>query len=413
VLLAACDREPRKPQYRVIGEAFAGPADLPLHEDINPRSAITIHAKHGEKLEIIERRRRFYQVRTSSQQIGWTDGRNLLTEEQLNAIRRLAERFAEAPSLGTATVYEEVNLHNDPNRQAPSFYIIKKQEKVEILGFLRTPREAYPPLQLEIDTKPKPAPRPKKKKKASKNAYELPLPQAPGLPPNYEELSRSLPREEPAPESAPASNATIPAPAAPPPITDNWALTRASNGAVGWALSSLVILDLPDEVLQLAGGQRIVEAHRLGETITEEGNKPEWVWSTRSKDLKNCHFDAMRAFAWNARYKRYDMVLREREMCGFHPIIVEREADSTRFRLNMVDSSGSVIERSYQMKDRRVTRLASSPTTLKADALLAQTIPGVLSPQSVIHWDGGPPPPSQRSLLDATRKKLEKLLPGR
>src|SRR5438105_11704384 len=42
-----------------IGEAFAGPLTLELRQEINPRSTVIATVKHGERLEIVQQRRRF------------------------------------------------------------------------------------------------------------------------------------------------------------------------------------------------------------------------------------------------------------------------------------------------------------------------------------------------------------------
>ena len=45
--------------------------------------------KHGERLEILERRRRFAKVRTAEGKQGWTDGRMLLTPPQMARLRKV------------------------------------------------------------------------------------------------------------------------------------------------------------------------------------------------------------------------------------------------------------------------------------------------------------------------------------
>jgi hypothetical protein len=49
------------------------------------------------------------------------DGRQLLTAGQIAELDQLARKHAGSPKIGQATVYEPLNIHNEPNRQAPGF----------------------------------------------------------------------------------------------------------------------------------------------------------------------------------------------------------------------------------------------------------------------------------------------------
>ena len=132
IFLAGCgSREERAP---VIGEAFAGPATLNLRQEISLRSKPVATVKHGDKLEIIQRRRRFLKVRSPQGIEGWTDARQLLSPEQMVELRGLAERSAKLPSQGKATPFEPLNVHTEPSRQSPSFYQVAEKESVEVIA---------------------------------------------------------------------------------------------------------------------------------------------------------------------------------------------------------------------------------------------------------------------------------------
>ena len=174
VLLAGCQSD--APVTPVIGEGFVGPASLRFRQDITPTSAVVVTVPHGERLEILQRRRRFVKVRTQRKLEGWTDDRQLMTAEQLASLRKLAEHSKTAPSQGAATTYDVINVHTEPDRQSPSFLQVKEGEKVDVIGRRVTPRSSPPP------PKPKPVPvaAPKKKKKVKgKKAEEVPPPPMP------------------------------------------------------------------------------------------------------------------------------------------------------------------------------------------------------------------------------------------
>ena len=121
--LASCTT-PAPPPAKPAGVAYAGPPVLNLRKDLGPRSAVTGTAKHGERLDVLETRRRFVRVRASSGAEGWADLNLLLSQQQMDDLRRLAEDAKKLPSQGAATVYEPLNIHAEPFRQSPSFFQI-------------------------------------------------------------------------------------------------------------------------------------------------------------------------------------------------------------------------------------------------------------------------------------------------
>src|SRR5689334_17853422 len=131
LLASACrTREPKAP---AIGEAFAGPAALPLRRDIPLQSPVVATVPHGERLDIIQRRRRFLKVRTRSGVEGWIEDHLLLSSQEIAALQEVERRALKMPSQGLASTYELLNVHTQPNRFSPSFLQIKEGEKVDVV----------------------------------------------------------------------------------------------------------------------------------------------------------------------------------------------------------------------------------------------------------------------------------------
>src|SRR5689334_8870925 len=177
-----------------IGEAYAGPSTLVLRQEINPRSAEAGKVPHGERLEIIQQRRRFVKVRTMNGQEGWTDERLLLSPGEVAHLKRFNQQTRLMPSQGAATTYDALNIHTEPSRYAPSFIQVKQGEKFDVLAHEAAPRKVPPRKPLVA-----PAPKPVTVKKSAK-APKLPPPPAPAPPPPPEDwiaLSRTnLPQED-------------------------------------------------------------------------------------------------------------------------------------------------------------------------------------------------------------------------
>lgn len=129
--LAGCARVGNEP---VLGEGFVAPATLNLRSELGPRqpSVATVH--HGERVEILARRRRFVKVRAGSGAVGWTDGDLLFKPEQMEELRALGRTAAQMPSQGEASVLDTLNVHTNPERQAPSFHQIREGERVTVVA---------------------------------------------------------------------------------------------------------------------------------------------------------------------------------------------------------------------------------------------------------------------------------------
>src|SRR5947209_7570226 len=90
-LLAGCNSRTQS-ATPAIGEAYAGPGALNLRQDIPLNSAVIATVNHGERLDVLQRRRRFVKVRATRGAEGWTDERMLLTPQQMASLRALSAR---------------------------------------------------------------------------------------------------------------------------------------------------------------------------------------------------------------------------------------------------------------------------------------------------------------------------------
>src|SRR5207247_2206265 len=161
--------------------AYAGAGSLAMRQDIGQQSPVVATVTHGERLEILQRRRRFVKVRTTRKVEGWTDDRMLLSPQEVASLRKLSEQSKSAPSQGAASSYEMLNVHTEPDRQSPSFLQVKEGEKVDVIGRRVTPRAGPPPPK-----PPPPAPKKARKKKQSskesKKGKQIPPPPMPPAP---------------------------------------------------------------------------------------------------------------------------------------------------------------------------------------------------------------------------------------
>lgn len=295
----------------VLAEAFVGPAVLNIRSDIPLDSAPVTTVKHGERLEIIGRRRKFLRVRAPSGSEGWTDERQLLGAADMSELRDLAAKAAKMPSQGVATTYRDLNVHTQPASGSPSFLRLKEGEKFDVVAQVLAPRTTSAPRKPLIPPPEKKAPAAKKPKKEPK-VPPPPLPAPPPVPSNWLDLSKTDLGEDEDPE---------PPPEVKPVPTDYWSLIRTHSGQSGWALTRLISMAIPDEVAQYAEGHRIVSYHSLGHVQDGDLKKPIWLWTTiRGREAWD--FDGFRVFMWSLKRHRYETAYIERTVRGYWPVLL-------------------------------------------------------------------------------------------
>lgn len=352
--LASCSSNPDRAP--ALAEAYIGPAKLQLREELVARAEVVAQLEHGERVEIIGRRRRFLKVRTSGGAEGWLDSRQLLSEKEMEALRALDARAGDGSPQGAATVFEPLNVHTAPNRQAPSFYQLTPDTKAEVITHQRAPRVPFePPAFLQDLSRPAAAARkPKRPKKEPANAPP-PRAAAPALPEDWRALSGIPDSPPPAPPK--------PAAAAPAPALEWWTLVRAGEGRTGWVLTSLLYLSIPEEVAQYAERARIMSYYRLGEVTARSGEKkPIWLWTTLADRNVDHHFDGMRVFTWSARRQRYETAYIERNLKGWLPLALQSGGGAvTGWTVLLENKQGELQQVSYSWDGNRARVTGRAP----------------------------------------------------
>jgi SH3-like domain-containing protein len=349
-LFTGCSKAPEPAP--VLGHAYVGPATLQIRKELAARAPLVATVSHGEKLELIGRRRRFYEVRTGKGAEGWVDGRQLLSPESMAQIGELARQVAAAPGQGRATVFDALNVHTEPNRQAPSFFQMTMGKYVDVIAYQRAPRIPFQAPEL-IPAAPAPPKRPVKKKKEP--AVPPPPPgKAPAVPAGWLALSGNPTGQiKPAPASAPVAQQA--------PMED-WALVRDENGRAGWALARALFMAVPDEIAQYAERARISAYFSIG-TIENKGDpKQAWLWAALTPGVADRDFDSLRIFTFNTRRRRYETAFIERNIRGWLPIQLRQSGGTAQaFRVVAEEKNGTVMEREYSLSGFRARITARKP----------------------------------------------------
>jgi hypothetical protein len=312
------------------------------------------------------------------------------------------------PSQGVGTAVSDVRVHTQPSAQAPSFLVLKENEKFDVLAELVLPRTDVPRAPL-IPPTPKKAKAPKKPAREPR-VPPVPMPKPPAPPSNWLDLSKTDIPPEDTPEAPEA-------PAKPVP-TDHWSLIRTANGQTGWALTRVVRMAIPDEVAQYAEGHRIVSYFPLGEVHDGDQVKKIWLWTTIHGGGPY-DFDSFRVFVWSLRHHRYETAYIERSVEGHAPVLLEQvelagakargaavAAKYPGFSVCLTGKDGQLHRREYALLENTVRyageRACESPPAFEI-AKAPAPLPGAAATEPAQQ-------PQKPSLFDRVKNRLRAMV---
>ena len=270
------------------------------------------NVKNGERVEILEREKRFARVRTATGIEGWIEQRFLVDQKTFDALQKLTADNRNDPVQAPGVLRNESNLHVTPGRDTEHLYQLASGAKVALLK------------RAAVEKQPGSAPPPK-------------LPGRPGA-------------------KTPTG-----------PVLEDWWLVRDDQGRVGWVLSRMVDVDVPLEIAQYAEGQRLVAFFALDEVPDSdkgvEKQVPQYLCVlTDPHDGLPYDFDQVRVFTWNMRKHRYETAYREHGLAGVLPVTITKEAFDKEgtlpvFILRVKDDAGNISERKYKLNTPIVRRV--------------------------------------------------------
>src|SRR6266536_1998204 len=89
--------------------------------------------KNGDRVEVLERQKRFVRVRTADKTEGWIELRALVAEETFDQFQKLAQENRDALVQGHGVTRTQLNMHITPGRETDMLYQLPEAAKVEML----------------------------------------------------------------------------------------------------------------------------------------------------------------------------------------------------------------------------------------------------------------------------------------
>ena len=305
---AGCNR-----RHRVLEVAYVSAPQAVLRDQVAAiYNRVGSHVKNGERVEIVDREKRFARVRTSTGLEGWIEQRFLVDEKTFEGLQKLTQDNQNDPVQAPGVMRNDTNLHITPGREERAFlaYQLASGAKVSLL-------------KRETAERSNPDPRPHRKS-------------SPGR------LSSKAPSG---------------------PALEDWWLVRDYQGRVGWVLSRMVDVDVPLDIAQYAEGQRFVAFFALDEVQDADKKVPQYLCLlTDPHDGLPYDYDQVRVFTWNVRKHRYETAYREHGLNGVLPVTIttgdfDKEGTLPVFILRVKDDAGVVTERKYKLNTPIVRRV--------------------------------------------------------
>ena len=306
---SACNRK-----ARVLEVNYVSAAQATLRDQVAIAYNHVGTVKNGERVEVLEREKRFSRVRTTGGVEGWIEQRYLVDQHTYDALQKLTQDNLNDPVQSPGVLRNETNLHLTPGREAEHLYQLSAGAKVSVL----------------------------KRATAEKQ---------PGSVPTQSKAGK-------------ASGGK----ASPGPVLEDWWLVRDAESRVGWVLARMVDLDVPLDIAQYAEGQRIVaffvlnQVQDAGKEGTDKKVSQYLCAITEPHDGLPYDYDQIRVFTWNVKKHRYETAYREHGLNGELPVAVsnenfDKEGVLPVFILRVKDDGGNVSERKYKMNTPIVRRV--------------------------------------------------------
>jgi len=260
--------------------------------------------KNSERVEVLDRDRRYVKVRTSSGVEGWVEQRYLVTQQVYDGFQKLKQSAQNDPVQAAGITRNDTNIHLTPDRNGDHLYQLTEGARVSILKRAATPK----------------------------------------LLPGEQQKSKSDAGSKPV-------------------DLEDWWLVRDAQGRTGWVLGRMLDVDAPLDVAQYAEGQRIVACFPLNEVTDGDKKVTEYLMLlTEPKDGMPYDFNQIRVFSWNVKRHRYETAYRERGLVGELPVTVShedfgKEGNLPTFTIRVQDKTGAVMEKKYKMNTPIVKRV--------------------------------------------------------
>lgn len=248
-----------------------------LRDRVAPVAKFVTEVTNGERLKVLDHQTRFYKVKAPDGQVGWIEQYYIIDQAEMDKFDALRKEYAKTPAVAKAVLEETSYLHDAPSLKAPHYYLLKAKDKLDMLVRASVPRRESTLAML------------RRKQAIQEGKTPAPIPM------------------------------------------ENYWLVRDVQGRTGWVRGSALRPDVPNSVLVLAPGERMIGAYLLRKVHDSKSDAPDHevpeyvaVFSPYRAGLPY-DFNEIRVFTWDVPRHQYETAYSVHHIEGFFPVTVGRE----------------------------------------------------------------------------------------
>lgn len=333
--LSGCNRLRPQPKAEIV---YVLAKETFLRDRVAAVSNRVAMVQNGERLELLDRDRRFLKVKTEKGEIGWIEEHAVVNPEVVSGFAQLKKAQEHDPVVATGVLRDDGYLHLKPGRDTDRYYLLPEDDKLQLLLRASVPKSVGPQasgsassiasVYAASEKKAAEKVRAAREKAAEEKAANKDSATISFTPPPPPPPAEWLESPEPTAGDEGASPAAASDAPPPPPAMEDWWLIRDSHGRVGWMMARRIDVDVPDAVAQYAEGQKMVAAYLLRKVYDPDSSfddkqAPEYVTVLNPyQDGLPYDFNQVRVFTWNTRKHRYETAFRQRNLQGYLPVVI-------------------------------------------------------------------------------------------
>ena len=100
--------------------------------------------QNGERLELLDRDRRFLKVKTEKGEIGWIEEHSVVNPEVVSGFDQLKKAQERDPVVATGVLRDDGYLHLKPGRDTDRYYLLPEDDKLQLLLRASVPKSVGP-----------------------------------------------------------------------------------------------------------------------------------------------------------------------------------------------------------------------------------------------------------------------------
>src|SRR6202162_4645928 len=139
---SACNRK----GHRVLEVNYVSAVQATLRDQVATIYNRVGTVKNGDRVEVLEREKRFSRVRTADGTEGWIEQRYLVNQETYDGLQKLTRENLSDPVQAPGVLRNETNLHLTPGRETEHEYQLSALSKVLVLKRATAEKQPAAPL---------------------------------------------------------------------------------------------------------------------------------------------------------------------------------------------------------------------------------------------------------------------------